>query len=118
MGESEKYILGEALGEVIGGAKTGERRYFMSSLEAKAEEALRAVRGHWEIENELPWCLDIGFGEDESRIREANAEENLSTIRHHGLNLLKQEKSCKKGIKAKRKKAGWDENYLLEVLKV
>ena len=109
-------IMVEAIREEIGKEKTVERRYFISSLEAKAEEALKAVRGHWAIENELHWCLDIGFREDESRIREANAVENLTTIRHLGLNLLKQEKGCKKGIGAKRKKAGWDESYLLEVL--
>ena len=109
-------IMVEAIREVIGKEKTVERRYFISSLGGKAKEALRAVRGHWAIENELHWCLDIGFREDESRIREANAVKNLATIRHLGLNLLKQEKGCKKGISAKRKKAGWDESYLLEVL--
>ena len=110
-------VMVEAVREVIGGAKTVERRYFISSLEAKAEQALRCVRGHWAIENSLHWCLDIGFREDDCRVREAKAAENLATVRHIGLNLLKQEKSCKLGIKSKRKKAGWDENYLLKVLK-
>ncbi len=110
-------IMVESLREVIGGAQTIERRYFISSLEANAEQALKAVRGHWAIENELHWCLDIGFREDECRVREANSAENLATLRHIGLNLLKQEKSCKLGIKSKRKKAGWDEKYLLQVLK-
>lgn len=110
-------IMVEAIREVIGGAETVERRYFISSLEAKAENALRAVRGHWAIENELHWCLDIGFREDECRVREAKSAENLATLRHIGLNLLKQEKSCKLGIKSKRKKAGWNESYLLKVLK-
>jgi predicted transposase YbfD/YdcC len=110
-------IMVEAIREVIGGVKTVERRYFISSLEANAEEALRAVRGHWAIENELHWCLDIGFREDASRTREANAVENLATIRHLGLNLLKQEKSSKRGIQGKRKKAGWDEDYLMKILK-
>jgi hypothetical protein len=54
---------------------------------------------------------------DDCRVRETKAAENLATVRHIGLNLLKQEKSCKLGIKSKRKKAGWDENYLLKVLK-
>jgi predicted transposase YbfD/YdcC len=110
-------IMVEAIREVIGEEETTERRYFISSLGANAEESLRAVRGHWAIENELHWCLDIGFREDESRVREATAAENLATVRHIGLNLLKQEKSCKLGIKGKRKKAGWDESYLLKVLK-
>lgn len=109
-------VLVEAEREVIGGKKTVERRYFISSLEANAELALRSVRGHWGIENGLHWCLDIGFREDESRVREATSAENLATLRHIGINLLKQEKSCKRGIEGKRKKAGWDESYLLKVL--
>ena len=110
-------VMVEAIREVIGGAKTVERRYFISSLEANAKVALRAVRGHWAIENQLHWCLDIGFREDECRVREAKSAENLATLRHIGLNLLKQEKSCQLGIKSKRKKAGWNEDYLLKVLK-
>ena len=110
-------VMVEAMREVVGGAKTVERRYFISSLGANAEQALRSVRGHWAIENELHWCLDIGFREDDCRIREAKSAENLATVRHIGLNLLKQEKSCQLGIKSKRKKAGWNENYLLKVLK-
>ncbi len=106
----------EAIREVIGGEKTVERRYFISSLEANAAEALRAVRGHWAIENELHWCLDIGFREDACQIKETNAVENLATIRHIGLNLLKLETSCLRGIKTKCKKAGWSEDYLLKVL--
>jgi len=77
---------------------------------------LRAVRGHWAIENQLHWCLDIGFREDNCQIKESNAVENLATIRQIGLNLLKQETSCRRGIKTKRKKAGWSEDYLLKVL--
>jgi len=109
-------VLVEAIREVMGGKKTVERRYFISSLEANAEQALKAVRGHWAIENELHWCLDIGFREDANQVREATSAENLATLRHIGINLLKQEKSCKRGIEGKRKKAGWDESYLLKVL--
>lgn len=109
-------VMVEAIREVIGKEKTVERRYVISSLEANAEQSLKAVRGHWAIENELHWCLDIGFREDDCRVREAKSAENLATLRHIGINLLKQEKSCKRGIGGKRKKAGWDESYLLKVL--
>ncbi len=109
-------VMVEAIREVIGGKKTLERRYFISSLEANAELALKCVRGHWAIENELHWCLDIGFREDANQVREAKSAENLATLRHIGINLLKQEKTCKRGIEGKRKKAGWNENYLLKVL--
>lgn len=111
-------IMVQAVREVIGQEKTTERRYFISSLGADAQQSLRAVRGHWAVENELHWCLDIGFREDECQIKEARSAENLAAIRHIGLNLLKQEKSCRLGIKSKRKKAGWDESYLLKVLKM
>jgi predicted transposase YbfD/YdcC len=117
--EKLKSVIGvEAVREVIGKEKTSERRYFISSLGANAEQSLKAVRGHWAVENELHWCLDIGFREDECQSREAQSAENFAAIRHIGLNLLKQEKSCRLGIKSKRKKAGWDESYLLKVLKM
>ena len=109
-------VMVESQREVIGGATSVERRYFISSLAANAPEALRAVRGHWAIENQLHWCLDISFREDECRVREANAAENLAILRHLGMNLLKQENSSKRSLKGKRLKAGWDESYLLKVL--
>lgn len=73
-------------------------------------------RGHWGIENSLHWCLDIAFNEDSCRMRAKNAAENMNLIRHIALNLLKQEKSVKMGLKSKRKKCGWDKEYLYLVL--
>ncbi|MDY4971573.1 MAG: ISAs1 family transposase, partial [Lachnospiraceae bacterium] len=69
-------------------------------------------RGHWGIENQLHWCLDIAFNEDSCRMRSKNVAENMNLIRHIALNLLKQEKSVKMGLKSKRKKCGWDKEYL------
>jgi hypothetical protein len=68
------------------------------------------------IENKLHWYLDVGFREDESRIRKGQGSENMAVIRHIALNLLSQEKSCSRGKKAKRLKAGWDNDYLLKIL--
>ena len=61
------------------------------------------------------WVLDVGFKEDNSRIRTGNSSENMAIVRKVGLNLLKQEKTLKGGIEKKRKKAGWDLNYLTQV---
>ncbi|BAZ69422.1 transposase ISAs1 family protein [Fischerella sp. NIES-4106] len=67
-------------------------------------------------ENQLNWVLDIAFDEDESRIRKDNAPENFAVLRQISLNLLNQEKTLKKGVKRKRNKAGWDNDYLEKIL--
>lgn len=89
--------------------------YSQEGLEAKAYGKER--RSHWGIENSLHWVLDIGFREDESRMRAENAAENVNALRHIGTNLLKQEKSCRMGIASKRKKCGYDPEYLYKVLR-
>ena len=112
------FIMVEAEREVVGQAATVERRYFISSLGADAKQDLRAVRCHWQVENSLHWVLDVAFREDACRTRTAHAPENLATLRHIAVNLLKQERSCKLGVKSKRLKAGWDESYMLKVLNI
>ena len=93
-----------------------ETRYYISSLESEAQRFLGAVRGHWGIENSVHWVLDVSFREDESRVRTGNAPENLSTMRHAALNLLRQHRQSRISIKAKRKLAAWDNDYLLFIL--
>lgn len=101
---------------VAGAEPSRERRYYISSLSAYAKKLNRAIRSHWSIENSLHWVLDIAFREDDSRVRKDHGPENMTTLRHIALNLLKQDESIKVGIKSKRKNAGWNERYLLKVL--
>ena len=90
-------------------------RYFLTSL-TDAQTLAYAVRSHWGIENGLHWVLDVAFSEDQNRTRTDHAQANLVTLRHLALNQLKQEKTLKASIKAKRMRAGWDDDYLLKVL--
>ena len=98
------------------GAMSKQRRYYISSLRADAKAMLESVRSHWGKENSLHWVLDMAFREDDSRVRKGNGAENLSILRRMAVNLLKQDKSLKVGVEAKRKRAGWDEAFLLKVL--
>lgn len=95
---------------------TIEDRYFLASLPGDAEKLLDSTRTHWGIENGLHWVLDIAFREDENRVRKGYGAQNLATLRHIAVNLLKQEKTAKVGVKTKRLRAGWDEAYLFTVL--
>ena len=96
---------------------TTERRYYISSLDTRnGQELARACRAHWGVENGLHWSLDVAFREDECRVRKGHGAENLSRLRRIGLTLLKQETTEKVGIKTKRLRAGWDHDYLLQIL--
>ncbi len=97
------------------GKVSRETRYFLTSLTDAATFG-RAVRGHWGIENGRHWVLDRAFREDESRVRVGHGAANLVVLRHMVVNLLRRERTAKVGIKAKRLKAGWDEQYLLNIL--
>jgi predicted transposase YbfD/YdcC len=100
----------------IGEKTSVERRYYLSSLAADAGAIGEKIRGHWGIENELHWVLDMAFNEDRSRIRRGKAPDNFALLRKIALNLLKHEKTCRRGLEGKRKRAAWDDQYLLKVL--
>jgi predicted transposase YbfD/YdcC len=100
----------------IGDKITYETRYYISSLPNNAKQLGNAARGHWGIENGLHWILDVAFREDDSRIRTGHAPTNLGIIRHFALNLIKSDKTKKGGVKGRRKRAGWDDKYLSQLL--
>jgi len=104
----------------IGGIETRERHYYITSLGHKATAKRMAgyVRGHWSVENNLHWQLDVSFDEDERRIRKGHGAENFSRLCRIALNLLKRETTCKLGIDSKRKEAGWNDDYMIKVVHV
>jgi len=115
MVERERQDLGDMTGK-----KTLERHYYISSLKgsdnAAAQKMAEYIRGHWSVENNLHWQLDVSFTEDQRRIRRGHGAENFSRLCRIALNLLKRETSVKIGIKGKRLNAGWDHDYLLRLI--
>lgn len=100
----------------VNGKTSVEQRYYLSSLLVEVKRLSEAIRGHWSIENSFHWILDVVFREDDCRVREGEAAENLAIVRRLAMNLLQQEKTLKRGVKTKRLKAALDENYLLKIL--
>ena len=101
----------------IGEEVSIDTRLFITSLPCDGVRFAQAVRHHWGIENSLHWVLDVSFDEDACRIRKDQGAQSFSVLRHIALNLLRREPHHKRGIKARRKRAGWDREYLLQVLR-
>jgi predicted transposase YbfD/YdcC len=109
--------IGMAISDTVrGGKPCDDVRYYILSRKMGARRFGAAVRGHWGIENSLHWQLDMSFGEDRSRVRKGHADANLALVRRTALSLLKSEKSQKGGVKTKRLTAGWNDDYLGQVL--
>ena len=90
--------------------------YIGSHPIADAERIGRTIRRHWGIETKRHWVLDIAFREDEARHRARNTAQNMTTLRHFALNIVKQDKGRKLGVANTRKRAGWDRDYLISLL--
>jgi predicted transposase YbfD/YdcC len=106
--------IGMVVAERTIGAETSiERRYYLSSLPAKASLFGHAVRSHWAVENQLHWVLDVTFNEDRQRMNTKYAAQNLAVIRQSALNLLRMDKTTKNmSIKRKQFCAALDNHYL------
>ncbi len=115
--ELRTLVMVEATTEAAGQRQTTQR-YYLSSLPASrgAEVFNKYIRHHWTIENCLHWVLDVHFKEDQSRVRTGHADQNLAILRRLALNILRADSSSKTSLRGRRKKAGWDPNYLLELL--
>jgi predicted transposase YbfD/YdcC len=87
-------------------------RYYILSKYMSAKRLLRIVRGHWSIENQLHWILDVVFDEDGCRARKDNAPENLAILRRLALNIIRSH-PAPMSMRQKIKTAGWDNSFLL-----
>ena len=106
------FIMVRASREIKGKTSTETRYYITSVQNPAAEQMLAYVRAHWGIENSLHWVLDVTFNEDQCRVRTQNAAQNFAILRHIALNTLKRDTKHKDSIRAKRRRAGWDTDYL------
>lgn len=107
----------ESVRDLGKGEPSVERRYFITSAAATVSEFAGAVRDHWQIENRLHWSLDVMFREDECRIRKDYAPQNFSLLRKFGLNLLRMDNSSPKmSLRCRRKRAGWNDDFLMALL--
>jgi predicted transposase YbfD/YdcC len=93
-----------------------ETRYYMHRGTPTVQAFAQYVRGHWSIENQLHWRLDVVFHEDGAHLRINHAPENMAIIRHLAINLLTNERTMKVGVKSKRLKAACDNEYLEKLL--
>jgi len=100
----------------VNGRATTSLRFYICSRTMTAEDMLAATRTHWEVENNLHWMLDVSFSEDACQTKNDNAAENLSTLRRIALNILKRDVSNSGSARNKRKRAGWSNRYLAQLL--
>jgi predicted transposase YbfD/YdcC len=101
----------------LNGKSSREVRYYLTSLGPEAARLAHAIRTHWGIENKVHWVLDVTFHQDRSqKISTGHAAENLSILRRLSLNILRLDSDKRTSLRAKRKKAGWNNASLAEFL--
>jgi predicted transposase YbfD/YdcC len=97
------------------GNETSDVRYYISSTRVSVKRFAERVRGHWGIENSLHWCLDVTFREDDSRLRNRHAADNLAWLKRFAISILKQQ-TDKESVAMRRRMAGWNPEYLAQAL--
>ena len=98
------------------GKVEAEARYFLTSCGDDPAVLARAIRRHWAIENALHWVLDVTFREDDSRVRDRTAARNLALLRKIALNLVARDRSSRTSLRGRRKKAAWNDAYMLQII--
>ena len=91
-------------------------RYFLMSQPYSRSHVLRIVRQHWGIENCLHWPLDVLLDEDLARNRKDNGPANLAVLKRLALNIARAHPDTKTPLRAKLKRAGWDDAFLFDML--
>lgn len=99
----------------IGGRSTTAIRYYLLSKPFSAARFAAIARGHWGIENQLHWVLDVVMDEDHARNRKDHAAANLAALRRLALNLVRTYPD-KSPIRARFQRAAWDEDFLIKLL--
>ena len=100
----------------VSGTGKGEIRYFLTSCGDNPAVLVRAIRRHWSIENALHWVLDVTFREDDSRVRDRTAARNFALLRRIALNLVAGDRSSQTSLRGRRKKAAWNDDYMLRII--
>jgi predicted transposase YbfD/YdcC len=98
------------------GETGSEIRYFLTSYPGTVAELAEIIRGHWGIENQCHWVLDVIFGEDGSRKRAEHGAENVAWLRRMALSLLSNEPTPRLNLKQKSRRALCNHDFLLKVL--
>jgi predicted transposase YbfD/YdcC len=107
----------ETIRSVNGTGKTeAEIRFFLTSCSDGPAVLVRAMRRHWSIENALHWVLDVTFREDDSRVRDRTAARNFALVRKIALNLVARDHSSRTSRRGRRKKAAWNDAYMLQII--
>ena len=107
----------ESIRSVNSSGKVGaEIRYFLSSCRDDPKLLVQAIRRHWTIENRLHWVLDVTFREDDSRVRDRIAARNLAILRKIALNPMSRDRTARVSMRARRKQAAWNNDYMLSLL--
>ena len=107
-------------GRIRGVADTSEVeaeiRYFLTGYGDDPAVLVRAVRRHWSVENAPHRVLDVTFREDDSRVRDRTAARNLALLRKIALNLVARNRSGRASLRGRRKKAAWNDAYMLQII--
>jgi predicted transposase YbfD/YdcC len=93
-----------------------DTRYYISSAPPDIERIARGVRGHWGVES-MHWLLDVEFKDDLSRYRTGHGAKNMAIVRRFALGLVRANKA-KGSVKTRRKSAGWNPEFLLQILQL